>query len=229
MKKLLYLLLFSPLIMVSQSSLETAEKLYESGKFLQAASIFESILKVNSNDLKAIEYLGDIAGKQKSWDKALGYYNRLKKLKPNEANYHYKCGGALGMKAKEANKFKALGMIGEVRSSFEKAIALDSKHIEARWALIELNLQLPGIVGGSQSKAIQYSNELMKISPVDGHLSKGHIDEYFDRFSAAEQQYKKAHEIGNSKVTFQKLYQLYLKKLNNPKKAQDLKVQFEKN
>ncbi len=44
-----------------------------------------------------------------------------------------------------------------------------------------------------------------------------------------EIQYKKAHEIGNSKVTFQKLYQLYLKKLNNPKKAQELKGQFEKN
>ena len=43
-------------------------------------------------------------------------------------------------------------MIGEVRDSFEKAIALNPKHIEARWALIELNLQLPGIVGGSESK-----------------------------------------------------------------------------
>ena len=88
---------------------------------------------------------------------------------------------------------------------------------------------MPGIVGGSQAKAIQYSNELLKISPVDGYLSRGHIEEYFDRYSAAEIQYKKAHEIGNSKVTFQKLYQLYLKKLNNPKKAQELKGQFEKN
>ena len=40
------------------------------------------------------------------------------------------------MKAKECNKFKALGMIGEVKDSFEKAIELNPKHIEARWALI---------------------------------------------------------------------------------------------
>ena len=147
--------------MVSQSNFETAEKLFETGKYAQAVPLFESVLKTNPNDLKALEYLGDIAGKQKQWDKALGYYNKLKKVKPNEADYHYKCGGVMGMKAKEVNKFKALGMIGDIRSSFEKAIILEPKHIDARWALIELNLQLPGIVGGSQAKAIQYA-ELTK-------------------------------------------------------------------
>jgi hypothetical protein len=40
------------------------------------------------------------------------------------------------MKAKDSNKFKALGMIDEVKSSFEKAISLNPKHIESRWALI---------------------------------------------------------------------------------------------
>jgi hypothetical protein len=49
------------------------------------------------------------------------------------------------MKAKDSNKFKALGMIDEVKSSFEKAISLNPKHIESRWALIELYIQLPGI------------------------------------------------------------------------------------
>lgn len=218
-----------PLFMVSQTNFETAEKFFEAGKYTQAAPLFESVVKTNPNDLKAIEYLGDIAGKQKRWDKAYSYYYKLKKTQPNNANYYYKCGGVLAMKAKETNPFKALGMINEIRTSFEKALVIDPKHIEARWALIELNLQLPGIVGGSQSKAIQYSNELLKISPVDGYLARGHIEAYFDRYSAAEIQYKKAHEIGNSKVTFQKLYQLYLKKLNNPKKAQELKGQFEKN
>jgi hypothetical protein len=38
------------------------------------------------------------------------------------------------MKAKDSNKFKALGMIDEVKSSFEKAISLNPKHIESRWA-----------------------------------------------------------------------------------------------
>lgn len=219
MKRIIVLFLFFPLMIWSQSSFDTAEKLFREDKFEQAQPLFEQFLKENPSNLKAIEYLGDIAGNYKSWDKAISYYKKLKQLKPSEANYYYKYGGALGMKAKEVSKFKALGMIDEVRGSFEKAIALNAKHIEARWALIELNLQLPGIVGGSQSKAIRYSNELLKVSPIDGYLSRGHIDEYFKRYTAAEQQYKKAIAISGSKTSYQMLANLYKNKMNEPEKA----------
>lgn len=219
MKQIIVFFLFFPLMIWSQSSFDTAEKLFREDKFEQAQPLFEQFLKENPSNLKAIEYLGDIAGNYKSWDKAISYYKKLKQLKPAEANYYYKYGGALGMKAKEVSKFKALGMIDEVRGSFEKAIALNAKHIEARWALIELNLQLPGIVGGSQSKAIRYSNELLKVSPIDGYLSRGHIDEYFKRYTAAEQQYKKAIAISGSKTSYQMLANLYKNKMNEPEKA----------
>lgn len=198
----------------SQPDFNKAEELFEAGKYDQARPIFESFLKENPSHLKTIEYLGDIAGHDKSWDKALGYYNKLKQLKSSEANYYYKYGGVLGMKAKESNKFKALGMIGEVKESFEKAISLNPKHIEARWALVMIYIQLPGIVGGSESKAIKYSNELLKISPVDGFLSRGQIDEHFGRYLAAETQYKKAIAAGSTKIGGQMLASLYKNKMN---------------
>ncbi len=199
--------------MWSQSNFNKAGKLFDAGKFEQAQPILESLLKENPSHLKTIEYLGDIAGHQKSWDKALVYYKKLKQLNPSEANYYYKYGGALGMKAKESNKFKALGMIGEVKESFEKAIALNPKHIEARWALVMLYIQLPGIVGGSETKAIKYSNELLKLSSVDGYLSRGQIEEHFKRYPAAEQQYKKAIAVGSIKVGGQMLDNLYKNKM----------------
>ena len=214
MKQLLSFLLLFPLIIWSQSDYNKAEKLFEAGKYDQARPIFESFLKENPSHLKTIEYLGDIAGNQKSWDKAIMYYKKLKQLKPSEANYYYKYGGVLGMKAKESNKFAALGMIGEVKESFEKAIELNPKHIEARWALVMIYIQLPGIVGGSETKAIKYSNELLKLSPVDGFLSRGQIDEYFKRYTAAEQQYKKAIAAGSTKVGGQMLVNLYKNKMN---------------
>jgi len=222
MKQLIIAFLLFPMMIWCQSSFDTAEKLFKEEKFDQARPIFENFLKSNPSNLKTIEYLGDIAGRNKSWDTAIGYYKKIKQLKPSEANYHYKYGGALGMKAKESNKFKALGMIDEVKGSFEKAIVLNPKHIEARWALIELYIQLPGIVGGSQSKAIKYSNELMRLSPVDGYLSKGHIDEYFKRYTAAEQQFKKAIAISGSKKSYQKLANLYKNKMNEPEKAKSV-------
>ena len=214
MKKFLTFLLLFPLLIWSQSDYGKAEKLFEAGKYDQARPIFESFLKENPSHLKTLEYLGDIAGHQKSWDKAIVYYRKLKQLKPSEANYYYKYGGVLGMKAKESNKFAALGMIGEVKASFEKAIELNPKHIEARWALVMIYIQLPGIVGGSETKAIKYSNELLKLSPVDGYLSRGQIEEHFKRYAAAEQQYKKAIAAGSTKTGGQMLDNLYKNKMN---------------
>ena len=219
MKHIIYLFVFLPVMMWGQSDFEKAEKLYKADRMDQAEVAFESVLRSNPSDLKTIEYLGDIAGHDKLWDKAIGYYKKLKQLKPSEANYYYKYGGALGMKAKDSNKFKALGMIDEVKTSFEKAITLNPKHLEARWALIELYIQLPGIVGGSESKAIKYSNELLRLSPVDGYLSRGHIEEYFKRYKTAEQQYKKAIMAGGSKTSYQKLASLYKNKMRDPEKA----------
>jgi len=214
MKQILSYLLLFPLLLWSQSDYSKAEKLFEAGKYDQARPVFESFIKENPSHLKTIEYLGDIAGHDKAWDKAIGYYQKLKQLKPSEANYYYKYGGALGMKAKESNKFKALGMIGEVKESFEKAIELNPKHIEARWALVYLYIHLPGIVGGSETKAIRYSNELYKLSPVDGYLSRGQIEEYFERYTRAEQQYKKAIAAGSTKVGEQMLSNLYKTKMH---------------
>lgn len=219
MKLIFKIILLLPLTIFSQTDFEKAEKLVIQGKPALAKPIFENVLKESPNNIKVLEYLGDIEGANKVWTKAMSYYDKLRKLKPNEANYHYKYGGCLGMKAKESNKFRALGMIDEIKASFEKAILLNPNHIEARWALIELYLELPGIVGGSEKKAHKYSDELFKISPVDGYLSKGRIAEYFNRYKEAEKNYKKAIEIGGSKTSYQKLANLYKNKMNQPEKA----------
>jgi len=222
MKYLVLVYFFIPFLVTAQSDFAKAEKLYQQGQIAESKIVFEAILKQNPNHLKTIEYLGDIEGKSKNWDSTIFYYEQLKKLKPTEANYYYKYGGALGMKAKESNKFIALGMIGDIKASFEKAIQLNPNHIDARWALIELYLQLPAIIGGSEPKAMRYANELLKISLVDGYLSRGHIAEYFHRYKDAEENYKKAIEIGGSKTAYQKLSNLYKYKLNQPERAKQV-------
>lgn len=227
MKKLLLLFLLTPILIWSQTNFEKAEKLFHAKKYEEAQVIFEGVLKTKPSDLKTLEYLGDIAAHQKAWVKGAEYYKKLKELKSTEADYFYKYGGCLAMRAMEVNKLKAFAMVDDMKEAFEKTITLNPKHIPARWALIEIYLQLPGIFGGSESKAIGYSNELMQISPVDGYMSKGRIDEYFKRYTSAEKNYIKANEIGKSKVTFQKLYNLYLNKLKDAKKAQELKRKFE--
>jgi tetratricopeptide (TPR) repeat protein len=227
MKFLTLLLLLISTHTMAETDFEKAEKLYNQAKYSEAKVLFESYLKKNPNSYKSVEYLGDIAGHSKKWDEAIKYYKYLKVQFPNTANYWYKYGGALGMKSKSISKWKALTMVDEVEKAFLTAAKLDKKHVDSRWALVILYTELPGIVGGSQTKAKKYAQEIMVISAIDGYLAKGYIEEYYHRNTNAEQNYLKAHELGNSKTTFQKLYDLYWNKLKDKEKAKNLKEKFE--
>ena len=185
---------------------------------MQAEQILAKYLKDNSKDLEAIEYYGDAFGFQEKWDPAIIEYKKLVDAKPKEANYHYKYGGVLAMKALQVNKLKALSLISDVKEAFLTAAQLDKNHIDTRWALVELYMQLPGIIGGSKSTSLKYANELEVISKVDGYLAKGYIYEYDDEPALAEKYYKMAITEGGSITCFEKLSSFY-ENNNEPEKA----------
>lgn len=219
MKNLLLLVLF-PALLSAQTSFDKAETYFKKEQFSKAKPLFERYLKTNPNDKKTREYLGDIAGFNTDWDTAIDFYEGLVEEDNKSANYHFKYGGALGMKALSISKLRAATYIGDIKEHFETAARLDANHIEVRWALVEFYIQLPGIIGGSQRKATEYANQLLKISPVDGYLANGYIAEYDERPNDAERFYKKAIEIGGSPTTYDKLTEHY-EKNNKPKEAID--------
>ena len=206
-----------PTLVLSQD-FEKAVQLYDSGKFDASKKIFQKLAVENPKNYKVKEYLGDIAAQKKQWDKALAIYKELLDLDNNNPEYHYKYGGAMGLKALSVNKLKAVTMLSDIKYHLNKARTLDQNHIEVRWALVELYISLPGIVGGSEKKALMYANELMKISKVDGYLAKGYVAEYNDKPELAEAYYKKAIKVGGSVHTYEKLSGLY-ENTNNPDKA----------
>ncbi|GAA4887706.1 hypothetical protein GCM10023311_09380 [Flaviramulus aquimarinus] len=202
---------------ICQSNLDGVESLFQKKQFKKAENLLVKFLEANPNDQQAIELLGDAYGYQERWDYAIDTYEKLVIANENNANYHYKYGGALGMKALE-NKFKALGFIGDLKSSFLKAAELDENHIGTRWALVELYMQLPSILGGSKSKSLKYAYELENISKVDGYLAIGYVYEYDDEPELAEKYYKMAIKEGGSLTCFDKLTKLYENE-NEPQKA----------
>ena len=208
MKKFLWVLFISSFCF-SQTSKENAKTYLSNKNYEKAQQELTSFLKTNPSDIEAIELLGDAYGYQKKWDEAIEQYERLKDNYPNNANYHYKYGGALGMKALSISKIKARGIIGDVKQAFLKAAELDPKHIDARWALVELYVSLPGIIGGSNSKALKYANELQNLSKVDGYLAKGYVYEYDDEPELAEKYYKLAIKVGGSVTCYEKLTNFY--------------------
>ncbi|MDT0558406.1 tetratricopeptide repeat protein [Ichthyenterobacterium sp. W332] len=205
----LTLLLLFPSMLLGQSSLEDIPVLFDKKQFKKAEVFLVNYVSENPKDIKGVELLGDAYGHQKKWDEAIEQYEQLVEANATNANYHYKHGGALGMKALTVSKLKALGIIGDVKKAFKRAAELDETHIDARWALVELYMQLPGIVGGSKKKSLYYANELQDLSAVDGYLAKGYIYEYDDEPELAENYYKKAIKVGGSLTCFGKLTTFY--------------------
>ncbi len=207
--KLTVFFFFFSLFALGQSDFEKAEQFLSEKQFSKAQDLMIIYVKNHPDNRQAIELLGDIYGHQKKWDDAIANYKKLVDLSPKTANYHYKYGGALGMKALSISKIKALGIIGDAKHEFITAADLDPKHIDTRWALVELYMQLPGIIGGSKSKAFNYADELQNLSKVDGYLAKGYIYEYDKEFVSAEKYYKLAIAEGGSLVCYEKLTNLY--------------------
>ena len=129
MKKFL-IFIFLPMVAFSKSIEIEVNHLFKQKQFVKAEQMASEYAQQNPNDINAIELLGDAFGHQKKWDEAIEQYRKLVSIKSDNANYHYKYGGALGMKALEVNKLKALGIIGDVKDAFLKAAELDPKHID---------------------------------------------------------------------------------------------------
>ncbi|WP_178987569.1 tetratricopeptide repeat protein [Winogradskyella schleiferi] len=208
MLRFLFVLLLSSFC-YSQTSIANAEAFIANKEYVKAQNEMTDFLVSNPNDMKAIELLGEAYGYQKKWDEAIAQFQILKQKRPENADYHYKYGGALGMKALSISKLKALAIIGDVKYSFIKAAQLDPNHIEARWALVELYVSLPGIIGGSNDKALRYANELQNLSKVDGYLAKGYVYEYDDEPELAEKYYRLAIKVGGSVTCYEKLTKFY--------------------
>lgn len=218
MKKYLYLLLFLPVVAWSQTTKDSISQLLGKKQYVQAERMAINYLKSNPKDRDVKELLGDSYGYQKKWDEAISIYKQLVGFNKNHAEYQYKYGGAMGMKALEVNKIEAIGMVSDIREAFLRAASLDPKHTNVRWALVEFYMQLPGILGGSQGKALKYADELYNLSKVDGYLAKGYIYEYDNNALQAEKYYKLAIKEGGSLWCYDKLTSFY-EKQNQPQKA----------
>lgn len=194
------------------------QQLIHDRSFKKAEQLIAVFLNEDPNNLQAIELYGDSLGHQEKWDEAMEVYKKLVSQQPNNANYHYKYGGSLAKKILSVSKLKALNYVGDAKEAFLKAAELDPKHIDTRWALVEIYLQLPGILGGSNKRALSYANELQSISKVDGYMAKGYFYEYTEEPELAEKYYKMSVNVGGSLVCYDKLSKFYQQQ-NNPEQA----------
>lgn len=192
------LLIFLSSLSYAQTPISNAQQHLDKGEMHKAKEILEDHLDSHPADVVAISHLGDIAAFETKWDVALSHYKKLLNLNPENAEYNFKYGGVLGLKALKVSKIQAMVYIPEIKKHLEKAAKLDPSHVKSRRALVEFYMKLPSVLGGSTSKAQHFANQLKNISKLEASISQGFIHKENGDTDEANLQYHKA--FSQSKV-----------------------------
>jgi len=154
------------------------DSLIDNKQYMVAEKAIINLIKENPNSEILIKKLGDCYGFIKDWDNAIIQYQKLVELDGDNSVYNYKLGGTLAAKANETNMFKSLSLINKSKKYLLKSVKLDNRNKPAMWVLIQIYTELPQLLGGSKSLALEYANELENISLIDGLFAKKYIYDF---------------------------------------------------
>jgi tetratricopeptide (TPR) repeat protein len=105
---------------------------------------------------------------------------------PNNGGCHLALGKALGSKAVAGGVTSALGYAGTIRDSFKKAVELNPRDFEARFALLDYYLMAPFIVGGGTGKAEALARETANLNAEAAKLMTVSLNLKDDNLAKAE-------------------------------------------
>ena len=171
---------------------KAAMELFAARQDADAQVAFESMLKTDPSDHRALYQLGRLAKRKNDWARVTALYERCTQLAPNEATYWSDLGEAYGKLTKRAGFFEQLSLAGKCRAALEKSVALEPDNLELRMGLIDFYKQAPGIAGGSTSKALAQAAEIKKRDAYTGAMATGNLYLYDKDWADAEQAFKEA-------------------------------------
>ena len=189
MKYLIALLIFISSGSVAQVKIDQAKRLFEEKKYAEAEKLLLPIEDGDRDFAAARYYLGRIAFSRKEYDDAADFFEEATEANDKVADYFSWLGNTYGTIAGDANPIRQGLLAPKMKSAWEKAIALDSKNLDARTSLIQYYLQAPGIMGGSVEKAKEVAKQILILKPAEGHLQIGNIYMHEKKTMEAEKEF----------------------------------------
>ena len=138
----------------------------------------DSLLEIYKKDIKNEDVLikiGEVYAEEKNWSEAIYYYKKLVEISPNNSDYLYRLGGTQAAYSEVVSKFRVLPIINAAKRNLIKSASIDVEHIYSRWALVQILTELPNILGGNKTAALEYTSEIFNISKIHGLLSYYYI------------------------------------------------------
>jgi tetratricopeptide (TPR) repeat protein len=177
---------------LDQAAYTAAVELYAQRKPLEAQRAFEALALTAPAQSDIQFYLGRLALQRNDAAQAVVYLEKAVALTPNDSRLRHRLGDAYGLSARKAGLFAQMSWANKCLASYEQAVALNSKNLEARAALMNYYLQAPSLVGGGKDKALGQALEIKRQDVAAGRLAMAAVHLADKKYALAFQEYDEA-------------------------------------
>jgi Tfp pilus assembly protein PilF len=179
---------------LSAQTIDEGVALVQQKKYAEAKTVFEQVLDKNKNDAEAHYRLGLVflnrGFKDRDVDEAVDQLEKAVDLNPNNADYQFRYGTALGEKTQNAGMIKQAFLAPKVKNAFKRAVELNPKLVPARIGLAQYYLMAPSIMGGDEDQGWRELDEIVKQDELQGRLMKARFYERYKKPAEAEKEWK---------------------------------------
>ncbi len=166
--------------------------LIKDGHWKRARAVLEPQYKAHPDDAELNYLMSQIDDAFGDLDNARALAERAVALKSSDARYHRQLADVDGETAETASLFAKAGWAKKFKAEAERAAELDPRNLDARFDLLEYDLQAPRMMGGGKDKAAAMADEIAKIDPAQGDLAQARIARDAKDTAAEESWYLKA-------------------------------------
>ena len=170
--------------------------LIKAGHWKRARAVVEPEYKSHPDDPELNFLMSEIDDAFGDLDNARALAEKAVALKGSDARYHRQLADVDGETAETASLFAKGGWAKKFRAEAERAAQLDPRNLDARFDLLEYDLQAPRLMGGGKDKAAAMADEIAKIDAAQGDLAQARIAQDAKNTAAEESWYRRAVAAG---------------------------------
>ncbi|MBY0573173.1 MAG: tetratricopeptide repeat protein [Undibacterium sp.] len=203
MASLLLTPLLTPILGMQSAHAHEYSAMIKAKKYAEVERAIGAKLASDANYADALVAKVDlilIEGKVARLDEGVKLAEQCIANNPKNSECHEALGNVLGIKAEKGGVMAGMGSLGKIRDAFKKAIELDPKNFSAANSLMTFYLEVPGLMGGSNSKAKEVIAETQKVSPAVASLLLAKFDFKDEKMEKAKNGVLAVNSSGNAVI-----------------------------
>lgn len=178
--------------------LDTARQLIDDRKYDKAEPILLEVIEHDDSNHEAHFLLTRVSLRKQDHKAAVRYGERAVQLADSVSDYNLWLARAYLARAMESGIINAFRYARKGKGAYERAVALDSTNVEARFELCMYLLAAPGLVGGNKDRGIRQAAIIEAQDSLYGAYAWAGVHERENRIDKAEASFQRAVELDTS-------------------------------